>query len=166
MKDGHDASIADMYPIKPRRGRLPTGQAKSAAERKRQQREKDRTRPVEEWSMETLLRAVATATRAGDVGILAAGCAELKRRAMIAAKARRYGYEIQPRPAELGGGWLLRLFENGEVVGGGVFPLAPYLSDCSSIHTAQDREMAEVAAYEDAVADASFWLAGCEKKTP
>lgn len=116
--------------------------------------------------METLLRAVATATRAGDVGILAAGCAELKRRAMIAAKARRYGYEIQPRPAELGGGWLLQLLENGEVVGGGVFPLAPYLSDCASIHTAQDREMAEMAAYEDAVADASFWLAGCEKKNP
>ena len=43
---------------------------------------------------------------------------------------------------------------------------APYLSDWSSIHTAQDREMAEMAAYEDAVADASFWLAGCEKKTP
>lgn len=85
MKDAHDTSTADMHPTPPRRGRLPTGQAKSAAERKREQRKKDRARPVEEWSMETLLRAVATATRAGDVGVLAAGCAELKRRAMIAA---------------------------------------------------------------------------------
>ena len=81
MKDAHDTSTADMHPTPPRRGRPPTGQAKSAAERKRQQREKDRTRPVEEWTMETLLQAVATATQAGDVGRLAAGCAELKRRA-------------------------------------------------------------------------------------
>ena len=159
MKDAHDTSTADMHPTPPRRGRPPTGQAKSAAERKRQQREKDRTRPVEEWSMETLLQAIATATRAGDVGRLAAGCAELKRRALIAAKARRYGFTIEPRPAELGGGWFLRLLESGEEVGGGVFPLAPYLSDCSSIHTAQDREMAEMAAYEDALADAFAWLA-------
>ena len=90
MKDAHDTSTADMLPTPPRRGRPPTGQAKSAAERKREQRKKDRMRPVAEWSMETLLRAVATATRAGDVGVLAAGCAELKRRALIAAKARRY----------------------------------------------------------------------------
>lgn len=88
MKDAHDTSTADMHPTPSRRGRPPTGQAKSAAERKRQQRKKDRTRPVEAWSMETLLKAVATATRAGDVRVLAAGCAELKRRAMIAAKAR------------------------------------------------------------------------------
>ena len=39
-----------------------------------------------------------------------------------------YGYAIDPRPAELGGGWRLRLLENGEEVGGGVFPLSPYLS--------------------------------------
>ena len=90
MKDAHDTSTADMLPTPPRRGRPPTGQAKSAAERKREQRKKDRMRPVAEWSMETLLRAVATATRAGDVGTLAAGCAELKRRALIAATARRY----------------------------------------------------------------------------
>lgn len=116
--------------------------------------------------METLLQAVATATRAGDVGRLAAGCAELKRRALIAAKARRYGFAIDPRPAELGGGWFLRLLENGEEVGGGVFPLAPYLSDCSAIYAAKDREMAESAAYEDALSDAFDWLARCEKKTP
>lgn len=37
----------------------------------------------------------------------------------------QYSYEITPRPAELGGGWRLRLLENGEEVGGGVFPVAP-----------------------------------------
>jgi hypothetical protein len=34
-----------------------------------------------------------------------------------------YGYEISPRPAELGGGWQLRLLQDGVEVGGGVFPL-------------------------------------------
>lgn len=166
MKDAHDTSTVDMHPMPPRRGRPPTGQAKSAAERKRQQREKDRTRPVEEWSMEMLLKAVATATRAGNVRALAAGCAELKRRAMIAANARRYGYAIDPRPAKLGGGWRLRLLENGEEVGGGVFPLSPYLSAFPATDEANEREMAEKAAYSDAMAEASAWLAGCAKKTP
>lgn len=32
-------------------------------------------------------------------------------------------YEITPRAAELGGGWNLRLLEDGEEVGGGVFPV-------------------------------------------
>lgn len=37
----------------------------------------------------------------------------------------QYSYEITPRPAELGGGWRLQLLENGEEVGGGVFPVVP-----------------------------------------
>jgi hypothetical protein len=37
----------------------------------------------------------------------------------------QYSYEITPRPAELGGGWRLRLLEDGEEVGGGAFPVAP-----------------------------------------
>lgn len=32
-----------------------------------------------------------------------------------------YDYEINQRPAELGGGWQLRLLEDGQEVGGGVF---------------------------------------------
>lgn len=36
----------------------------------------------------------------------------------------QYSYEITPRSAELGGGWRLRLLEDGEEVGGGVFPVA------------------------------------------
>lgn len=35
----------------------------------------------------------------------------------------RYSYEINPRPVELGGGWRLRLIEDGQEVGGGVFPI-------------------------------------------
>ena len=35
----------------------------------------------------------------------------------------KHSYEINPRPVELGGGWQLRLLENGEEAGGGVFPI-------------------------------------------
>lgn len=35
-----------------------------------------------------------------------------------------FSYEITPRPVELGGGWRLRLLEDGVEVGGGVFPVA------------------------------------------
>lgn len=34
------------------------------------------------------------------------------------------GYEIKPRPAELGGGWTLTLYQDGQEAGGGVFPVA------------------------------------------
>lgn len=32
-------------------------------------------------------------------------------------------YEIQPRPDDLGGGWNLKLIEDGQAAGGGVFPV-------------------------------------------
>lgn len=32
-------------------------------------------------------------------------------------------YEIHPRPADLGAGWNLKLVENAQEVGGGVFPV-------------------------------------------
>jgi hypothetical protein len=32
-------------------------------------------------------------------------------------------YEIHPRPVGLGAGWSLKLIENGQEVGGGVFPI-------------------------------------------
>ncbi|MDZ4260724.1 MAG: hypothetical protein U1B30_00110 [Pseudomonadota bacterium] len=47
-----------------------------------------------------------------------------------------YSYEINPRRAEVGGGGHLRLLEDGEDVGGGVFP-----------------------EHDDALAEASVWLA-------
>lgn len=61
-------------------------------------------------------------------------------------------YEINPRPTELGGGWRLRLLEDGEEVGGGVFPLSEYV-------TAENAEEAASYAYEEALAEASAWLA-------
>lgn len=63
-----------------------------------------------------------------------------------------YSYQIDPRPADLGGGWRLRLLEGGEEVGGGVFPLSGYA-------TAENAEEAARYAYEDALAEASAWLA-------
>ncbi|MDR1064574.1 MAG: hypothetical protein LBL48_11720 [Azoarcus sp.] len=57
-----------------------------------------------------------------------------------------YSYKIDPRPANLGGGWRLRLLEDGEEVGGGVFPLDEYPKDAIK------------AAYEDAEAEAQVWL--------
>lgn len=35
----------------------------------------------------------------------------------------KHSYEITPRSVELGDGWRLRLLEDGEEVGGGVFPV-------------------------------------------
>lgn len=65
-------------------------------------------------------------------------------------------YQIDPRPAELGGGWRLRLIEDGEEVGGGVFPLSEYATEYA---TEDNAEEAAKWAYEDALAEASAWLA-------
>ncbi|MFC3279319.1 hypothetical protein ACFOHQ_21140 [Xanthomonas fragariae] len=59
-------------------------------------------------------------------------------------------YEIEPRPIDLGGGWRLRLLQDGEEVGGGVFPLA---------EGAEDVVMATNEAHADAVAEGAAWLA-------
>lgn len=63
-----------------------------------------------------------------------------------------HSYQIDPRPADLGGGWRLRLLEGEQEVGGGVFPLSEYA-------TAENAEEAASYAYEDALAEASAWLA-------
>ena len=41
-------------------------------------------------------------------------------------------YLINPRPVELGGGWILKLYEDGEEMGGGVFPLVTTSADAYS----------------------------------
>lgn len=56
-----------------------------------------------------------------------------------------YSYQIDPRCADLGGGWRLRLLENGEEVGGGVFP-------------ASEDEASKAEAYTDAFMEASAWI--------
>ena len=50
-------------------------------------------------------------------------------------------YEIEPRRPELGGGWRLRVIEDGEEVGGGVFP-------------ASETEESKTEAYADAMDEA------------
>lgn len=40
-----------------------------------------------------------------------------------------YAYEILPRAAALGDGWRLRLLEDGDEVGGGVFPIPIVAAD-------------------------------------
>lgn len=61
-----------------------------------------------------------------------------------------YSYQIERRPADVGGGYRLRLFEGSEEVGGGVFPLAEYAP--------APADEAVLFAYEDALADAAAWL--------
>lgn len=55
-------------------------------------------------------------------------------------------YEIQPRPSELGGGWSLKLFENGEEMGGGVFP---------PVQKTEETDFDE--AYQDALDEGENW---------
>ena len=64
-----------------------------------------------------------------------------------------YRYEIEARDSALGGGWRLRLLEDGEEVGGGVFPLADYLADADG-----DLVLALDLAHADASGVARDWL--------
>lgn len=57
-----------------------------------------------------------------------------------------YSYEIDKRPDALGGGYRLRLFEDGQEVGGGVF-----VPD-------NDTEPAELDAHMQAEDEAQYWL--------
>lgn len=52
-------------------------------------------------------------------------------------------FEVTPRAPELGGGWNVKFFEDGEEVGGAVHPLAAY----------QDAEDPERAAHLAALED-------------
>ena len=61
-----------------------------------------------------------------------------------------FSYEITLHPVELGGGWRLRLLEDGVEVGGGVFP--PVSGDF------EDGKDALQAAYDDAESEAYAWL--------
>jgi len=88
-------------------------------------------------------------------------------------------YEITPRPAELGGGWKLRLLDGDKEMGGGVFPVVAddphagmaWWNECSEQERAHWLTMAASArpadayhayqlaeAYADAEATAYEWL--------
>ncbi len=103
---------------------------------------------IAEERLQRIREGSESTTPAADVrASLEAGYA-----AQAQAEQEPYRYEITPRPADLGGGWRLRLIEDGEEVGGGVFPLSEYA-------TAENAEEAASYAYEDALAEASAWLA-------
>lgn len=51
----------------------------------------------------------------------AGGRGSFQRYAVTETEMTTYAYQIDPRPAERGG-WRLRLLEDGEEVGGGVYP--------------------------------------------
>ena len=70
-----------------------------------------------------------------------------------------YNYEIEPRPSELGGGWRLRLLEDDMEVGGGIFPP---IEDIEEGNT----DLAAQKAYDDALSEASIWLATREQPGP
>ena len=67
-----------------------------------------------------------------------------------------FSYEITLRPDALGGGWKLRLLENGEETGGGVFP---------PVKGIEDAKEALQAAFEDAEAEAYTWLDNRESES-
>ena len=49
--------------------------------------------------------------------------------ALLARMRKGYAYSITSRPDALGGGWQLRLLDDGEEVGGGVFPPVEGIDD-------------------------------------
>lgn len=64
-----------------------------------------------------------------------------------------YTYDILPRPDHLGGGWNLRLLEDGEEVGGGIFPVS-----WSVVVEGLTLAEALAEAFADAEAEACDWL--------
>lgn len=64
-------------------------------------------------------------------------------------EAINYSYEITPRLVDLGGGWRLRLLEDGVEVGGGVFP--------PSDHAENEADALKLA-YFDVEDEAHAWL--------
>lgn len=60
-----------------------------------------------------------------------------------------YSYRIEERPKAPGGGWRLFLLEDGQDVGGGVFPPS---------EGAENDEQAMLWAYEDARETADDWI--------
>lgn len=62
-------------------------------------------------------------------------------------------YEILPRPDHLGGGWALRLLEDGEEVGGGIFPVS-----WNIVVAGMTQAEALADAFADAEAEACDWL--------
>lgn len=69
--------------------------------------------------------------------------------ALLARMRKGYAYSITSRPDALGGGWQLRLLDDGEEVGGGVFP---------PVEGIDDAEEALQAAHDAAMDNALDWM--------
>ena len=69
--------------------------------------------------------------------------------ALLAQMRKGYAYSITSRPDALGGGWQLRLLDDGEEVGGGVFP---------PVEGIDDAQEALQAAHDNAMDEALDWM--------
>lgn len=94
MKDPTDSKTADMHPVPKRRGRPPTGTAKTPAQRKQIQRERDRTRlagaeaeqdalPV---TVTGMVEAIGRAAAAGNADLIEHLARELAKRVRVKSK--------------------------------------------------------------------------------
>lgn len=70
--------------------------------------------------------------------------------ALLAQMRKGYAYSITSRPNALGSGWRLRLLDDGEEVGGGVFP---------PVEGIEDAKEALEAAHDAATDTALDWMA-------
>ena len=63
-------------------------------------------------------------------------------------------YEIKERPANLGGGWVLTMFEDGEEMGRGYYPLPPLASPL----VVDEVHLVTKALFDEAQADGESWV--------
>ena len=71
-------------------------------------------------------------------------------------------YEIKPRPAHLGGGWCLKMFEDGEEMGRGYYPLFRQDRPLGVDEDEVDPVTKDLFAEAEAQADGESWIAGGE----
>ena len=72
-------------------------------------------------------------------------------------------YEIKPRPANLGGGWVLTMLEDGEEMGRGVYPLFRQDRPLGVDEDEVDPVTKDLLAEAEAQADGESWIAGGEQ---
>ena len=69
-------------------------------------------------------------------------------------------YEIKERPANLGGGWVLTMFEDGEEMGRGYYPLFRQDRPLGVDEDEVDPATKDLFAEAEAQADGESWIAG------
>lgn len=83
------AKLDPAAPVKRGRGRPPTGEALTPAERKKLQRERDRDRAVTDQSVDGLLQSAGISIAAGNVAELMQLNSEMVRRAKLNQKKNK-----------------------------------------------------------------------------